>query len=343
MATTSGAESWKGKHVLVTGGAGFIGSNLARELVRRGARVRIVDNLERGRRENLAEIAPDVEFLEGDLRDPAVAGRSLATIDTVFHLAAQVGGIKVYVDKAGSVLNNNLLIDQNLFAAIVAHRTPRVFYASSAHVYPGQLQQQPDAPALKETDADPSAPILTYGWGKRIGEVSLLSLAAEFPWMRVSLARIMGAYGYNQDITLATGSVIPVFCHRAVLWPEGSPFRIWGTGRETRSYIFITDVVEGILRSTEATLATPVVGPFNLAAEGRATIRELADRIIAISGKPIPVEQTPAPTAIWGQAADCHYTASLLGGWSAKVSLGEGLRIAYEDVARQLARRGNRN
>jgi GDP-D-mannose 3', 5'-epimerase len=334
-------QLWQNKLTAITGGAGFIGSNLAKELVRRGARVRIVDNLERGRLDNLVAIREQVEFIRADLRTPEAARACLTGVDVVFHLAAQVGGIKVYLDKAGSVLNNNLLIDQNVFAAAVELKTPKLFYASSAHVYPGRLQQSPDAPALKEDDADPAEPILTYGWGKRIGEITLLSLAAECPWMNVSIARIMGAYGYNQDITLETGSVIPVFCHRAIIWPERSPFRIWGTGTETRSYVFIDDVVEGILQSMTSDQNRNITGPFNLAAEGRATIRDLANRIVALSGKSIPIELSPSPTAIWGQAADCSFATGLLNGWHAQVSLDDGLSKTYSDIRRQLSQSGH--
>ena len=330
-------NSWKGRPVTITGGAGFIGSNLAKVLVQRGACVRIVDNLERGRKENIAEILKDVEFIQADVRDMECARNALRGAEVVFHLAAQVGGIKVYMDKAGSVLNNNLLIDQNVFAAAVALKPPHIFYASSAHVYPRRLQQIPDSPPLREEDAEPADPVLTYGWGKRIGEITLLNLASECPWMKVSIARIMGAYGYNQDIALETGSVIPVFCHRAIRWPAGAPFRIWGSGRETRSYVFIDDVVEGILRSVETIGDRQIIGPFNLAAEGRVTIRQMAEMIIAISGKSIPVEFDPsASTAIWGQAADCSLSAKLLNGWSAQVPLMDGLKRIYAHIRQQL-------
>jgi len=329
--------NWQDVPVVITGGAGFIGSNLAREMVHRGARVRIVDNLERGRTAFLSPIWRDVEFVEADLRRPEEAVRAVRGADTVFHLAAQVGGIKIYQDRAGTVLNNNLLIDQHVFAAVVAGKVPCFFYASSAHVYPRQLQQFPDALPLKESDADPAAPVLSYGWGKRMGEVSLLSLAAEHPWMKVAIARIMGAYGYNQDFDLATGSVIPVFCHRAIRWPDGAPFRIWGSGRETRSYVFIDDVVEGVVSSVEALAKQRIVGPFNLAADGRVTIREIAESIVRISGKRIPLEfDSVAPTVIWGQAANTSLARSLLDGWYARTTFHTGLQATYRDVAQRL-------
>lgn len=335
-------KAWEGRHVTITGGAGFIGSNLAKTLVARGAVVRIVDNLERGRLENIAGIRNQVEFIHVDLRRLDAARDSFRGADVVFHLAAQVGGIKVYQDKAGSVLNNNLLIDQTVFAVIVELKIPHICYASSAHVYPRRLQQSADAPPLREEDADPAEPVLTYGWGKRIGEITLLNLMTEHSWMKVAIARIMGAYGYNQDITLDTGSVIPVFCHRAIIWPQGAPFRIWGSGMETRSYIFIDDVVEAMLRSVESLDNHQLTGPFNLAAEGRVTIRQIAEMIISLSGKNISVEyDTSVPTTIWGQAADCRQAGKLLKGWSAQVPLKEGLKRTYMHIDRQLSRLPN--
>lgn len=328
---------WLGRQVVITGGAGFIGSNLARALVKHGARVRIVDNLERGRLEYIRNIRKDVEFIQADLRDAKEALRTLSGVEVVFHLAAQVGGIKVYMDKPGSVLNNNLLIDNQVFKAVVDLKIPSLFYASSAHVYPRHLQQSPDSPPLREEDAEPANPILTYGWGKRIGEITLLNLAEECPWMRVAIARIMGAYGYNQDIALATGSVIPVFCHRAAIWPKSAPFRIWGTGLETRSYIFIDDVVEAILLCSSSTNTRRVTGPFNLATTGRVTIRQIAEMVINIANKNIPIEfDDSAPTAIWGQAADCTLAGKLLGGWTPQISIFQGLMLTYQHVLERI-------
>lgn len=332
-------NTWKGRRVTITGGAGFIGSNLAKALVGHGAIVRIVDNLERGRLEYIEEIKSQIEFVQADLRHAEMARQCLKDTEAVFHLAAQVGGIKVYLDKAGSVLNNNLLIDQNVFAVVVALKVPYLFYASSAHVYPRRLQQSADSPPLREEDADPAEPVLTYGWGKRVGEITLLNLAAECPWLKLSVARIMGAYGYNQDIALETGSVIPVFCHRAIVWPREAPFRIWGSGKETRSYVFIDDVVEAVLRSMDVLDTRRILGPFNLAAEGRVTIGRISELIIGISGKNIPVEfDTSARTDIWGQAADCRQAVKLLNGWSAQIPLNEGLKRTYRHIDRRLSR-----
>lgn len=334
-----GAPSiWRDRLVVVTGGAGFLGSNMIPTLLARGARVRAIDNLERGTREYLDPVLNRIEFVQADLRDAAVARQHLAGADMVFHLASKVGGIQVYLKQPGTVLHANALMDQNVLAAVIAHRIPRLFYASTAHVYPEHLQQAPDAPPLREADAYPARPGLSYGWGKLLGEETVLGLVKEHTWLRVAIARLCGAYGYRQDIGLATGSVIPVFCHRALKWPDLKPFRILGNGTETRSYCFVDDMVEGMLRSIEVLDDLPVAGPFNLGAEGRVTIREIAETVVRISGKDIQLAfDTSAPTAIWGQAVDTALAHRILRGWTPATSLEEGIRRTYEHVRARLA------
>lgn len=328
---------WMDRPVVITGGAGFIGSNLARALVKQGSRVRIIDNLERGRLEYINNILDKIEFIQADLRNGKEALHALKGAEVVFHLAAQVGGIKVYMDRPGSLLNNNLLIDNQVFNAAVELKTPCLFYASSAHVYPRHLQQSPESRPLREDDAEPANPVLTYGWGKRVGEITLLNLAKECPWMRVAIARIMGAYGYNQDIALSTGSVIPVFCHRTAIWPKSAPFRIWGTGLETRSYIFIDDVVKAMLLCSIPARTRRITGPFNLATTGRVTIRQIADMIINLSNKKIPLEfDDSVTTAIWGQAADCDFAGKLLDGWTPLFPMSQGLKLTYQHVLQRI-------
>ncbi|MBI3879524.1 MAG: SDR family NAD(P)-dependent oxidoreductase [Verrucomicrobia bacterium] len=329
---------WKNKKVLITGGAGFIGSNLMRRLLDEGASIRAVDNLERGRLEWLKPMLARVDFRQCDLRRYEQALDAVRGVDVTFHLASKVGGIKVYLDYAGTVLNQNLLMDQNIFAAIVETKMPSLFYASTSHVYPEGLQQSPDARPLVEADAHPASPGLSYGWGKLLGEITLQGMAKEHDWLRVSMARIVGAYGPNQDIDIATGSVIPVFCHRAIQWPAGAPFRILGTGAETRSYCFVADIVDGLMRSVEAQTRMKVVGPFNLGAEGRVTIREIGERIVKISGKEIPLAfDESAKTMIWGQAVDCALARKLLDGWTPKTDFDTGLRHTYQHIEQRLA------
>src|SRR5690349_11374149 len=142
------SQFWSQQNVLITGGAGFIGSNLAARLLAEGAHVCALDNLERGRLEYLAACRdyPRCELRQGRLRAPAVARAACAGRQVVFHLASKVGGIGFYLAQAGTVYGDNVLIDHNVWSAAMAHGVPYYVYASSAHIYPAELQGAPDAP-----------------------------------------------------------------------------------------------------------------------------------------------------------------------------------------------------
>jgi len=324
---------WMNKRVLVTGGAGFIGSNLVTRLVGEGIAVRAVDNLERGRKEYLGSALPQIDFRVQDLRSLEVCRDCCRDIDVVIHLASKVGGIRYYIEQMGSVFRENTLIDHNMWRAALDLGVPCYFYASSAHIYPRELQQSPDSPLIREEQAYPADPELSYGWAKLIGEQLLLNDVRQGCSTHVSIARIIGAYGPNQSLDLATGSAIPVFCRRAIEYPAQGPFLVLGSGKETRSYHYVADTIEAILRSVEKLEQASVVGPFNLGAEDRVTIGQLAQEIISISGKSIDLtwDQTH-PTLIWGQAFNCGLAASVLDGWRPRVSLRDGLRGVYDHI-----------
>jgi len=330
---------WEGKKVLVTGGAGFIGSNLTDRLVRLGAAVRVVDNLERGKLEYLRDVIGDIDFIQKDLRDWKVCEEVCRDAAIVFHLAAKVGGIKYYLEKPGEVLLQNTLIDAYVLQASLINGVERYLYASSAHVYPIGLQTKPDAPPLKEEDAMPANPELSYGWAKLLGEKQIEYVIEEGTGLRATIVRLIGAYGRHQDLDLETGSAIPVFIRRAIEYPNHSPFVIWGTGEETRSYCYIDDVIDGLVLAVEKLSEHQLLGPINLGSEGRVKIGELAEKVIRISGKDIePVKDTSRPTVIWGQAVHCSKARELLDGWQPRVSLDEGLRKTYADINERLGK-----
>jgi GDP-D-mannose 3', 5'-epimerase len=331
------AAFWRDKRVLVTGGAGFIGSHLVPALVESGSRVAVLDNLERSRKESLGKLLDRVEFHEADLLDAAVARQLFRDRDVVIHLASKVGGIAYYTGKPFEVFECNLRMDGHVLDAVLGHQTPYYFYASSAHVYPIELQVDAEAPPIREDQVFPAHPELSYGWAKLMGEKRVEFARAEGKPLRAALARIIGAYGPNQDFDLATGSAIPVFIRRAIEYPERRPFRILGTGGETRSYCFVSDIVRGIMLSIERLDSSPMVGPFNLGAEGRISIGELARTVVAISGKDIPIDYDAShPTLIWGQALDCSLASKLLPGWRPEVGLRQGLEACYRDIAARL-------
>ena len=137
---------WKNKKVLITGGAGFIGSHLAKNRLEDEAEVTCVDNLERGKKEYIKSILPHITFLKEDLKNQETTLKISKDMDIIFHLASKVGGIGYYLSKPGEVITENTLIDANIISAIKKHKTSYFFYASSAHVYPKEFQEQIDPP-----------------------------------------------------------------------------------------------------------------------------------------------------------------------------------------------------
>ncbi len=330
---------WQGRRALVTGGMGFIGANLVEELLRLGAGVRVADNLQRGQTDNLAARLGRIEFLDRDLRESEACREACRGTDVVFHLASRVGAVGYYVERPAEVLADNCRIDTNMLAAAREGGVGRYFYASSVFVYPAERQQSADAPPLREEEALPANPPLSYGWAKLYGEKLLEYTTMEQPDLRVAVLRLIGVYGPYQSFDLERGSIIPVLVRRALEFPRGGPFSIRGSGQETRSYCYVSDVVRAMLLSVEKLEDRPLVGPLNVGSETSIRIIDLANEIAALSGKDIEVVLLPGETAVWGQSVDCSRARQLLDGWRPAVPLREGLSKVYEYVASRLAGR----
>ena len=326
---------WKDKKVLITGGAGFIGSNLCKNLVAEGSLVTIIDNFERGRFEYIESVRKSIVLIEGDLKNLDFCLDNIRDFDIVIHMASKVGGIGLYTSLPHTVMSENMLIDSNVLRAIIRNGITRYFYASSAHVYPKRLQGTPDSPPIKESDAYPADSELSYGCAKLITEKEIEYALMENADLHVAVARYIGIYGENQDFDLATGSCIPVFTNRAINHPS-VPFRIWGTGRETRSYCFIDDAIECTKLMIEKMEERQQVGPYNVGKQERISIGALANEVIKVSGKTIQLElDLTKDTLIWGQWCDCSKAKEEIG-FEAKTSLQDGLKRVYEDITKRM-------
>jgi nucleoside-diphosphate-sugar epimerase len=333
------AKFWHDKKVLVTGGAGFIGSHLSETLVGLGAQVRIVDNLgTRGRMENIKSIAKCVEFIKGDLTLAETARAACKDMEVVFHLASKVGGIGYYMNRPAEVYATNVLMDIQVFTAARAAQAKRFCFTSSSHVYPGRLQRTEDSAPLREEDAYPADPVISFGLGKLVTEKLIQYQNAEGNEMHTSILRVVGAYGERQDFGLETGSVIPVLCRRAAEFPKRSPFTMLGQGKETRSYCYVGDIVDGMIQSIQVLDQNKEVGPLNLGNEGRVTINEIAQMVIEASGKKIEISKLPAKeSGIRGQAVDITHTQQVLKDWRPRVSLRDGILRTYRDIETRLS------
>lgn len=337
MANSERNNFWKDASVLITGGAGFIGSHFARNLVLAGARVTVVDNLERGSFNSISDIINDIVFMDLDMSlEKECDAAFLQEYDIVVHFASKVGGIGYYTAHSYDVIQKMNKIDTNILERVILNSVPMYFYASSAHVYPIELQGTPDSIAISEDLAYPANPELSYGWAKLISEKQIEYAAQQNPNFSAAIARYIGIYGPGQDYNLETGSVIPVFTHRALKYPE-IPFSIWGTGQETRSYCYIDDAIECTKLMIEKMQHKNIVGPLNVGKQERIKIEDIAKNVIDISEKDIIIEyDTTKETKIWGQWCDCSLASEELDGWKAKTSFEEGLRMVYKDIEKRI-------
>jgi nucleoside-diphosphate-sugar epimerase len=322
-------------NILITGGAGFIGSHFVKRMINKGYNVTVIDNLERGKLEFIQDVLDKITFIEADLRDYSLIENYFQNQDCVVHLASKVGGIGTYMSKPYDIMSSNLSIDSNVLKAVLQNKITKYFYASSAHIYPKSLQTIPNSPLIEESQAYPADPELSYGWGKLIGERAVEAAVKEYSFLNAAIARFIGIYGPNQDFGLDTGSVIPVFSHRAIKYPEVK-FGVWGTGKETRSYCFIDDTLDCMELMIDKMNALELVGPLNVGKEERVSIKEISDIVVKLSNKDINVEfDTSKDTVIWGQWCNCQEAKNILD-WEAKTSLKKGIQVVYNDIKNRI-------
>jgi len=298
--------------VLVTGGAGFIGSHLAEALLARGRRVRILDNLATGRRSNLPAGA---EFVEGDLRDRAAVDRAVAGVSCAFHLAA-LASVPRSIEKPEETNAVNVEGTLALFVAAGKAKVRRIVFASSSSVY----GETPTLPKHESMTPDPLSP---YAVSKLAGEHYARMATAHFGVEVVSL-RFFNVYGPRQDPNSPYAAVIPIFLDRL---SKGEPLPVNGDGGQTRDFTFVSDVVEGVILASEAKGAAGKV--YNLAGGSPVSVLEMAKTLAKVAGVEARLEHRP-PRA--GDIRHSYADATAAGrdfGFRTKVGLEEGLRHTW--------------
>ena len=216
--------NWSGRNVLITGGAGHIGSHLVAELVKLGANVRIADNLWRGKKEYLFDesgkpiIDFEKNFLELDLREMKNCEKAVSGIDTIFHLADVVAGIDFVFGNEAFVYRSNILINTNMFHAAHKVKLEKFAYVGAACAYPLEKQNNPDQPLFKEEDMYPAHPESSYGWGKLMGEYEC-ELYSKAGMLDASILRLHNVYGPHSDLSPQKSQVIPATIRKAIQYP----------------------------------------------------------------------------------------------------------------------------
>ncbi len=300
------------KVYLVTGGAGFIGSNIAEALVKRGDRVRVFDNFVTGRRENL-EAAGRVELIEGDLRDPVAVRRAVAGVDGVFHEAA-LRSVPRSVDDPTSSNEVNITGTLNLLMACREAKVRRVVYASSSSVYG-------DDPALPKVETLPTNPISPYAVSKLGAENYCRTFARLYGLETVSL-RYFNVFGPRQNPESIYSAVIPRFLEQAL---KREPLEVHGDGLQSRDFTYIDNVVQGNLRAMEAPAAGASGEVFNVACNTRHSLIDIADEIGRFLGRTLERKHVAA------RAGDVKHTladiskAERLLGYKPTIDFAEGM------------------
>lgn len=300
--------------VLVTGGGGFIGSNLVRALLDRGDDVRILDNFATGNRANLAGL--DVEVVEGELRSYERVHNAVRGVETVYHLGA-LGSVPRSVQDPLTSSAVNIEGTLNVLLAARDEGIRRVVFSSSSSIY-GVSNELP----LKESM--PPDPISPYGVAKLAAERYCVSFSRVYDLEAVVL-RYFNVFGPRQDPLSQYAAVVPLFINAIA---RGEPVTIFGDGEQSRDFTFVGNVVEATAAAGEAPEANGRI--MNVAAESPASVNALADAIGGIVGKPVEKRYAPPRTGdILNSYADISEARRLLG-FEPKIGLEEGLRITVE-------------
>lgn len=321
---------WEGNNVLVCGGAGMIGSHLAKRLCSLGANVTIADNLSGGSKQNVKEILDtykdNAKFEFADLRTAATCKRVVEGKDVVFQLAAFMGGIATITSIHADIMRDNVFINFNMLDEARKAGVKKYFYSSSACCYSSLKQSSADVIPLKEEDAYPAMPDEAYGWEKLFSELYCEYLMQDYgKAMDIKIGRFHNCYGSGYTAFDKLKGKAP--CHliiKAIKYPE-QPFVIWGDGKQTRSFIYIEDCLDAVFKLMDTDFNKPI----NIGTDHLVTIQELADIIAEISGKEIEFEyDLTKPQGVRGRNASLDLCEKILG-WRPKVDLGEGLKQVY--------------
>jgi UDP-glucose 4-epimerase len=303
---------------LVTGGAGFIGSNVVDRLLALGHEVRVVDNLSTGSRDNLSHVADSIDFQVGDLCDPTAAKKAVEGIEVIYHLAALPSVPRSLKDPWGSH-DANVNATVHLLQAAVKAGARRVVYSSSSSVYG-------DTPELPKVESFEPLPRSPYAASKLASEQYVLAYARGGLLEGVAL-RYFNVFGPRQSPSSAYAAVIPLFMAAAL---EGRPATIFGDGEQTRDFTYITNVVQANILAGSRPAEIVSGHPVNVGAGDRTSLQQLATLIREVTGRELVTESVPPRAGdVRDSLASLERTKRLLG-YEVEVGLREGLKKTWE-------------
>jgi nucleoside-diphosphate-sugar epimerase len=329
------------KKTLVLGGGGFIGGHLARELKREGAFVRVAD-LKRHDYFEHDEICN--EFILADLRDPKSVELVIEDdYDEVYQLAADMGGAGYIFtgENDANVMHNSALINLNVAYEASKKKVAKIFYSSSACMYPEHNQVNPDNPNCEESSAYPANPDSEYGWEKLFSERLYMSFHRNYK-LNIRIARFHNIFGPQGTWSGGKEKAPAAMLRKVAMAKDGDEIEVWGDGRQTRSFLYIDECVSAIRRLMESNF----MGPVNIGSEEMVSINQLAKMAIEISGKNLKIANLmgiyfekkygfPCPVGVRGRNSDNRLYEKMVG---SKVSypLQKGMSLTFPWIDRQV-------
>jgi len=320
----------KTRSALVCGAGGFIGSHLVKRLKAEGMWVRGVDL----KYPRYAETEAD-DFIQGDLRDPYVCSQAVdRKFDEVYQLAADMGGAGfVFVgENDADIMHNSAMVNLNMIDACVKRNCKRVFYSSSACMYPEYNQMDPDNPDCSEDSAYPANPDSEYGWEKLFSERLFLAYQRNYG-LESRVARYHNIFGPQGSWNDGREKSPAALCRKVATAEDGGSMELWGDGTQTRSFLYIDECLEGTIRL----MRSDHPGPFNIGSDEMVTINKLAELIMQVAGKTVQINHIDGPLGVRGRNSHNELIEKTLG-WRPTARLVDGLERTYEWIANEVAK-----
>ena len=321
------------KKVLVLGAGGFIGAHLVNRLKEEGHWVRGVDL----KYPPYAETQAD-DFLIGDLRDPAICSLAIdMQFDEVYQLAADMGGAGFsFVGTTDyDIMHNSAQINLNVIEGCRRRNIKRIFYSSSACIYPEYNQLDPENPECREDSAYPAAPDSEYGWEKLFSERLYLTVARN-KGIDVRIARYHNIFGPEGSWNNGREKAPAAICRKVANAENNSEIEIWGDGIQTRSFLYVDECVEATLRL----MRSEFTGPVNIGSDEMISINDLANMVIRISNKSLGIKNIPGPTGVRGRNSENSLFEEKIG-WRVSETLEAGIIKTYPWILQQVQEHGD--
>ena len=321
-------RSYRLKKVLVCGAGGFIGGHLVKKLKKEGCWVRGVDI----KYHEYVGSSAD-EFVKADLRDPKIVKNIMdIPFDEVYQLAADMGGAGFVFsgENDADIMHNSAMINLNIIEHAVKANVAKIFYSSSACMYPERNQMDPDNPNCSENSAYPAEPDSEYGWEKLFSERFFLAANRNYK-LDIRIARFHNIFGPEGSWKDGREKAPAAMCRKVAETPNGGEIEMWGDGTQTRSFLYIDECLEGVRKLMNSTF----LGPVNIGSDEMVSINELAEMAMDIANKKQRINHIPGPLGVRGRNSDNTLIKEKLN-WSPNWPLRKGMELTYKWIEKQV-------